>query len=232
MDIRLAYSHAGAGENLILLHGNGENRFYFKHQMSALSELFHVYAVDTRGHGDSERGQAPFTLEQFSEDLHDFMNLHRIRKAHILGFSDGANTAMVFAMRYPECVDRLILNGGNMHPWGVKWRYQIPIVLEDRICKCRIRKSESARRKHEFLNLMTTQPQITPSMLRNIAAPTLVVAGKHDMIRLSETKRIAQSIPNSKLVLLPGNHFVALQNPQAFNQTVIDFLKGGEEVHA
>ncbi len=52
------------------------------------------------------------------------------------------------------------------------------------------------------------------------------------MIRLSETKRIAQSIPNGKLVLLSGNHFVALQNPQAFNQTVIDFLKGGEEVHA
>ena len=59
MDVQLAYSEAGAGENLILLHGNGEDRTYFEHQIPAFSEHFHIYAVDTRGHGQSPRGGEP-----------------------------------------------------------------------------------------------------------------------------------------------------------------------------
>ena len=134
MDVQLAYSEAGAGENLILLHGNGEDRTYFEHQIPAFSEHFHIYAVDTRGHGQSPRGGAPFTLEQFALDLRDFMDERHIDRAHMLGFSDGANIAMLFALRFPERVDRLILNGGNLHPWGVKLRYQLPIALGYALC--------------------------------------------------------------------------------------------------
>ena len=78
------------------------------------SKHYQVYAVDTRGHGKTPRGIEPFTIRQFAEDLLGFMDEYQIEKAHILGFSDGANIAMIFAIRYPERVDRLILNGGNL----------------------------------------------------------------------------------------------------------------------
>ena len=113
MDIQLHYHENGQGFPLILLHGNGESSAYFQNQLPAFGEYFRVIALDTRGHGGSPRGTAPFSLEQFAEDLHSFMEEMGIRRAHILGFSDGANIALLFALRYPQMVEKLILNGGH-----------------------------------------------------------------------------------------------------------------------
>lgn len=52
-------------------------------------------------------------IRQFAEDLLGFMDDHRIAKAHLLGFSDGGNIAMIFAIKHPDRVNRLILNGAN-----------------------------------------------------------------------------------------------------------------------
>ena len=119
MDIVLYYQEKGKKEPFILLHGNGEDSSYFKNQIEYFSDRYRVIALDTRGHGKSPRGTRPFTIEQFSCDLYDFMEDHEISKAVILGFSDGANIAMKFAMKYPNRVKALILNGGNLNPAGV-----------------------------------------------------------------------------------------------------------------
>ena len=73
-DIQLHYIEQGQGQPLILLHGNGEDTTYFEHQISYFSKNYRVIAIDTRGHGKSSRGEKPFTIKQFAEDLHDFMN--------------------------------------------------------------------------------------------------------------------------------------------------------------
>lgn len=86
MDIKLYYQEKGTGELLILLHGNGEDSFYFKNQIDYFQSKYHVIALDTRGHGQSPRGDEPFTIEQFSCDLYDFMQRHQIFNAVILGF--------------------------------------------------------------------------------------------------------------------------------------------------
>ena len=89
MEIEHVYIEKGQGEPIIFLHGNGENSSYFKAQIEAFSERYHVFAVDTRGHGRTPRGNKPFTIQQFADDLVCFMNMHQIQKAHLLGFSDG-----------------------------------------------------------------------------------------------------------------------------------------------
>ena len=116
MDIALHYQEKGNKEPFILLHGNGEDGSYFKNQIDYFSDRYRVIALDTRGHGKSPRGTKPFTIEQFSNDLYEFMNSLDISQAVILGFSDGANIAMKFAMKYPNKVKALILNGGNLNP--------------------------------------------------------------------------------------------------------------------
>ena len=65
MSISLFYIEQGSGEPLILLHGNGENGAYFSNQISFFSKRYRVIVPDTRGHGQSPRGTAPFTLAQF-----------------------------------------------------------------------------------------------------------------------------------------------------------------------
>ena len=127
MDIEHYFIEKGQGDPLILLHGNGENSDYFVGQIDVFAQRYHVYALDTRGHGKTPRGDAPFTIRQFADDLRFFMDVHQIEKAHLLGFSDGGNIAMVFALKYPERVDRLILDGANLDAKGVKRSIQIPL---------------------------------------------------------------------------------------------------------
>ncbi|MBD5487825.1 MAG: alpha/beta hydrolase [Lachnospiraceae bacterium] len=133
MDIKHFYIEKGQGEPLILLHGNGESCDYFKNQIDEFSKYYHVYALDTRGHGKTPRGRSPFTIRQFAKDLSDFMDGHKIARVHLLGFSDGGNIAMIFALHYPDRVNRLILNGANLHAKGVKRTTQIPIEIGYRI---------------------------------------------------------------------------------------------------
>ena len=224
MDIRHYFIEKGQGEPLILLHGNGENVDYFAGQIDVFARDYHVYALDTRGHGQTPRGDAPFTIRQFADDLLAFMDAHGIGKAHILGFSDGGNIAMVFAMKYPERVDKLILDGANLDAGGVKRSIQIPIEIGWRIAKLFARKSEDAKRNAEMLGLMVNDPNVPPEELSAIQAKTLVIAGTKDMIKEEHTRLIARSIKDSQLVILKGDHFIANKCPEAFNRAVLDFL--------
>ena len=225
MDITLNYIEKGTGAPLILLHGNGENLDYFTAQTEYFSKKYRVIALDTRGHGKSERGTAPFTIRQFAEDLHDFMEAHDIPKAHILGFSDGGNIALCFALKYPHMVDRLILNGANLDGSGVKTSIQLPIILGYRLASLFAKKSPQAKANAEMLGLMVNDPALSPEQLHSLHIKTLVIAGTKDMIREKHTRLIQESLPDARLVLLPGSHFIASECPEAFNAAVAQFLE-------
>ena len=225
MDIKHFYVEKGQGEPLILLHGNGESCAYFEHQMDPFSARYHVYALDTRGHGKTPRGDRPFTIRRFAEDLLGFLDEHQIDRAHLLGFSDGGNIAMVFAMRYPGRVGKLILNGANLDAGGVRPTVQIPIEIGCRIARAFAKKSGQARQNAELLGLMVTDPNVSAAELSNITAKTLVIAGTRDMIKAEHTRLIAESIPGAELAFLEGGHFIAVKQPEQFNQRVLEFLE-------
>ena len=225
MDIQLFYLEKGSGEPFILLHGNGENGNYFKNQIEYFQNWYHVIALDTRGHGKSLRGSAPFTIEQFACDLYDFMQQHKILSAVILGFSDGANIAMKFAIKHPNRVKALILNGGNLNAAGVKWTTQLPIEIGYKLARRFAAKSTGAKANAEKLGLMVNEPNISLSELLQITAPTLVICGTKDVIKRAHTKQIAAALPNAKLAFIKGGHFIANKRPAEFNCTVAQFLK-------
>ena len=214
MDIEHFYIERGHGYPIILLHGNGESSEYFRKQIEEFSKWYHVFALDTRGHGKTPRGDKSFTIRQFADDLLCFMDERQIERAHLLGFSDGGNIAMVFAIRYPERVNRLILNGANLNAHGVKRSVQIPIEIGYRIATRFSGKSYSAKLNAEMLGLMVNDPNVRPEELGNIRARTLVIAGTKDMICESHTRLIAECIADSQLVLIKGGHFIAAKNPE------------------
>ena len=142
----------------------------------------------------------------------------------LLGFSDGGNIALEFALKYPERVEKLVLNGANLFPSGVKAIYQWPIEFGYRIAKLFAKKSEKAKQNAEMLGLMVNEPNIDPSELARLTMPVLVVAGSKDMIKEPHTRLIYKSLPNAQLNIIEGDHFVANKNPEAFNEVVNRFL--------
>lgn len=225
MDITHFYIEKGQGEPLILLHGNGEDHTYFDHQIDVFAQHYHVYALDTRGHGQTPRGTRPFTIRQFADDLLAFMDARHIERAHLLGFSDGGNIAIIFAIRYPERVDRLILDGANLDTAGVKRRIQIPIEIGYRIARLFAKRSTSAQQHADLLGLMVNDPNIPVESLARIQAKTLVIAGTNDMIKERHTRLIAANISDAQLVIIQGNHFIANKQSEAFNHAVLHFLR-------
>ena len=225
VDIQLHYIEKGEGKPLVLLHGNGQSLNYFQNQIETFSKSYRVFAVDTRGHGRSPRGTAPFTMQQFSEDLRAFFEEHDLQKVHLLGFSDGGNIALTFALRYPEYIEKLIVNGANLNTKGVKLRYQIPIEIGYRLAKLSASKNETARRKSEMLGLMVNEPHICVAQLKNVTMPTLVLVGTNDMIKDAHSRMIAAALPHAEFVALKGGHCISKDAPEAYNRTVLDFLK-------
>ncbi len=211
---------------LILLHGNGEDHTYFVKQIPAFSPHFRLVLMDTRGQGQSTGGDGELNFSVFAADLLALMDHLQIAKAHLLGFSDGGNLALTFALAHPERVQSLILNGANLEPGGVKLSTQLPIVLGYGCCRLLSPFSHKARQNGAVLGLMVNHPHIPPQALAALTMPALVIVGERDMIRDRHSQLIARSLPNAQFVRIPGgDHFCAAKCPEVFNHAVLSFLQ-------
>lgn len=211
---------------LILLHGNGEDHTYFVKQIPAFSPHFRLVLMDTRGQGQSTGGDGELNFSVFAADLLALMDHLQIAKAHLLGFSDGGNLALTFALAHPERVQSLILNGANLEPGGVKLSTQLPIVLGYGCCRLLSPFSHKARQNSAVLGLMVNHPHIPPQALAALTMPALVIVGERDMIRDRHSQLIARSLPNAQFVRIPsGDHFCAAKCPEVFNHAVLSFLQ-------
>lgn len=211
---------------LILLHGNGEDHTYFVKQIPAFSPHFRLVLMDTRGQGQSTGGDGELNFSVFAADLLALMDHLQIAKAHLLGFSDGGNLALTFALAHPERVQSLILNGANLEPGGVKLSTQLPIVLGYGCCRLLSPFSHKARQNGAVLGLMVNHPHIPPQALAVLTMPALVIVGERDMIRDRHSQLIARSLPNAQFVRIPdGDHFCAAKCPEVFNHAVLSFLQ-------
>ncbi len=229
--MKLYTREAGEGKPLILLHGNGEDSSYFKAQIDFFSKWYHVIAVDTRGHGKSPRGEGGFTLKRFADDLKELLEEKGLSAVTLLGFSDGGNIALLFTLKYPKMVDRLILNGANLTPFGVKPLVQLPVLAGygASVLLGLGGRSKKQLKTRELLGLMVKEPWIPAERLKEILIPTLVIAGTRDMIRDAHTRKIAKALPKGELMILPGSHFLAAEEPEGFNRAVLDFLRRTEQ---
>lgn len=112
----LYYEKTGSGCPLFLLHGNGGSSAYFSKQVDALRQKHQLYLIDSRGHGKSTNTQKKIDFFKMATDLLAIIQQENLSKIALLGFSDGANLAMVFCHLYPEYVSCMILNSGNTEP--------------------------------------------------------------------------------------------------------------------
>lgn len=225
MPFGLYYTEKGFGTPLVLLHGNGENGEYFKNQIDYFAKKYRVIAVDTRGHGKSPRGNKPFRLETFADDLKNFLDENNLKRVNLLGFSDGGNIALIFTLKYPDYVNKLAVNGANLFPSGLKAGFLLPVKLLYGLFYFPARFNKKVKRRLELLALMAKEPDILPEQLNDIKCPVLVMAGTRDLIKEKHTRLIAGSVPNSRLCFLKGDHSIAKTNSLEYNKTVEKFLE-------
>jgi pimeloyl-ACP methyl ester carboxylesterase len=185
------YEKTGEGRPVVLLHGNGEDHGIFDVLSEELSIDHAVYAMDSRGHGRSGR-TSEFSYESMMEDTAGLIRQLGLSKPFIYGFSDGGIIALLLASRHPELVSGIAVSGANLDPQGVKEKYR------------RIFRVIHFFTRSRNVRMMLTQPDIKDEELEKIVVPTLIIAGKKDVIKESHTRHIAGCIRNSELKVLEG----------------------------
>lgn len=230
---RIWYARFGSGMPVVLLHGGLGNSGNWGYQVPALvGEGYRVVVIDSRGHGRSTRDTQPYSYELMASDLSAVMDVLHMKKVSLVGWSDGACTALVFASKAPARVAGVFFFGCNMDPSGTKEFEFTPIIGRcfNRHKQDYAQLSATPDQFDSFLEavelMQRTEPNYSAEDLAQIKIPVAIVQSEFDeFIKLEHAEYLARSIPNAEFILLPGvSHFAPLQRPEQFNGAMLNFL--------
>jgi len=223
--VKTYYEEYGQGEPLLLLHGNSESIGSFEFQIPELSKHYKVIAVDTRGQGKSTEDGKTYTYNLFAEDMNALLDTLNIDNTNVLGWSDGGNTGLIMAMKYPQKVKKLITMGANVFIDQSVVEKSVFKQLDEQLLELKSNATYEGKNRARLIKLLLTEPKLNPEELKEINCPVLVLAGEKDVIKKNHTKLISANITNSTLLIAEKEtHYYPRENPVEFNKTVLDFL--------
>jgi pimeloyl-ACP methyl ester carboxylesterase len=231
--ISIYYAVYGQGSPVILLHGGLANADYWGNQIKAFAPFHMVIVMDSRGHGRSTRDARPYGYDLMADDVVALMDVLKVAKADIVGWSDGAILGIDLSMRHPARVGKIFAFAANTVTSGVKHGVEKNPTFATFVGRAGHEYeaySETPKEYDAFVaqisKMWASQPNWTDEQLKAIIAPVLVVDGDHDeAIKRKHTEYIASTIPGAGLLILPNtSHFAFLQDPELFNYAVLHFL--------
>ncbi|MBC7878319.1 MAG: alpha/beta hydrolase [Anaerolineales bacterium] len=230
---RIWYATYGVGSPVILLHGGLGHSGNWGYQVPELVRSgYRAILIDSRGHGRSTRDTQPYTYELMASDVSAVMDALNLEKAAMVGWSDGACTALILASNTPTRVAGVFFFACNMDPSGTKEFEFTPILGR---CIGRHKKdyaqlSVTPDQFDEFSDavglMQKTQPNYSANDLAQISVPVAIVHSEYDeFIKREHAEYLAHNIPNAEFIYLPDvGHFAPLQRPDQFNNVMLEFL--------
>ena len=232
--VSIWYASLGTGTPVILLHGGLGHSGNWGHQVTAVvTSGRRAVLIDSRGHGRSTRDERPYSYELMAADVLAVMDTLKLAQATLVGWSDGACTALVLAERAPERVSGVFFFACNMDPSGVKATIAPSAVLQRCFGRHAADYAQLSATPDAFkpfaaaVQLMQkTQPDYSARDLAEISVPVAIVQAEHEeFIKAEHAAYLSHSIPRAELVRLPGvSHFAPLQRPGVFNVAMCAFL--------
>ena len=230
--VRVWYAVFGHGSPVILLHGGLANSNYWGLQIAALAPQFQVIVMDSRGHGRSTWDGGAVTYHLMASDVLALMDALQIPQAALVGWSDGAIIGLDIAIYHPERLTKLFAFAANSNTAGAKSSegsaafdaYKKP--TRDEYEKLSPAPAAFEAFHTQLIAMWLSEPDFTDVQLRSITTPTWIVDGDHDeIIKREDTDRMARLIPGAHELILPRtSHFAFLQDPEHFNEALLNSL--------
>ena len=212
----LRYAAEGEGKPVLLVHGNGESHDLFDTQIGQLvSAGYRVYAPDSRGHG----ANAPlpeYHYADMAEDMYQFIRALGLTRPYYYGHSDGGIIGLLLELSHPGTLGRMAVSGTNLEPAGLR---------ADFLAECEERNRYAP---DPLVTLMLNEPHIDPRELREIRIPVLLTVGSDDLVLPEESRRIAEALPDARLVVVDGaDHGSYIEGSDIMGGLLLDFFAGG-----
>lgn len=194
------------GYPLILVHGNGGSKNSLKEAAEYLANDYKVYVIESRCHGESS-DPGVISYDLMAKDIKEFIEAMGLEKPYLMGHSDGGINALTVAYTYPDLLGGFISCGANTTPDTFKPYFPLGVKIMNMA-------------KPDKLNdMMLTLPQMNAELLSKITCPAYIVAGEYDIMWLSDSVLIHDSIPHSKIAIIKGaNHssYISQNGKQAY----------------
>ena len=251
--MRLRYAEQGdpKGTPVILLHGYGDSSFSYSRVLPLMSANYRIFALDQRGHGDSDRPASGYKLSDFAADVVAFMDAKNLKKAIVVGHSMGSFVAQQVAVTEPDRVEKLVLIGS-----ATTARNAVVFDLQKAVNKLKDPVSRDFVRDFqysvvhrappdEFMNRVIAESLKVParvwrdaaagmlssdakSQLGKIKAPTLIIWGDKETVFLrDEQDALVSAIPNAVLkVYAETGHCPNWEKPEQFVKDFEEFVTG------
>ena len=251
--LRLHYAERGdrEGEAIVFLHGYSDSWYSFSRVLPLLSPEYHAFALTQRGHGDSERPECCYTVDDFAADVDAFMEAVGVDEATIVAHSTGAVTAQRVALDYPRRVTRLVLIGTQSVNEVVLGLREEVRTLEDPVPFEFVQGFQESTIYHpvpeEFLETVISESLKLPAhvwrdvmegtalsvgpdhaaQLGAIEVPTLILWGERDaLFPREEQEQLAAAIPDATLKVYPETgHDVHWERPEQVVRDLETFMK-------
>ncbi|WP_176706352.1 alpha/beta fold hydrolase [Paenibacillus hemerocallicola] len=238
-DLEMFYEKMGFGDPVIFLHsGYSRGILAFASQMLDFQKKYTCYLPDFRGHGRTRCDSLEWNSPQIADDILAYMDQMSIARAHLIGFSLGANVGLYMAVDHPDRVATLTTIGtsGFCDPAGVE-EFEPEWIIrngrQDFIDHMTERHEEAHRgnwQEHVRQSAIDWRlyPQLSEEQLGGIGCPALFISGEHDPFA-GEERLIALSslVKGSKYLIVPGGshrpHMVR-ENPVYVNDAILEFL--------
>lgn len=232
---RIWYGVVGAGKPVVLLHGGRASSLGWGNQVPALlAHDYQVILVESRGHGRSTLGATPLSYRLMGSDVLAVMDALALGKAALVGWSDGANTAITLAMTDPQRIDKVVAFGPNVNmrfltpPAPSPLFGQVEARLQADYAALGGDPAGFARLSGAVRAMQAREPDYSDAELAAIQGPAITILGAdHDeFISLRHFSYIAATIPAARLAILPDvSHFAPWQDADGFNRAMLKALE-------
>ncbi len=234
-DIKLYYAifNKEGKEPVILLHGGFSSSDEWGFEVPMLAKTHQVIVVDSRGHGRSSLSAQPLSYALMMSDIVQLMDYLKLKKASIVGWSDGGIIGLLLAIHHPERVNKLFTFGTNYNLSGYKDEPFDSALAARFMARAEANYRRLSPTPDNFTGLRkalrtmySNEPNIQPAELKTITAPTVIAGGQYDQfIKQEHFKELASLIPGAKLVIIPNvSHGGPLQDPVRFHQAIVNLL--------
>jgi pimeloyl-ACP methyl ester carboxylesterase len=227
-----SFEWANNGEPVLLLHGGLSNTDSFADVMVApLENAFHLYAYDRAGHGRSADQPGSFHFDFQRDEAIAFIVEVIKEPVHLVGYSDGANIALMVAIARPDLVKSIVSIAANFSAAGI---VELPVfdpagISDEERAEYALTSPDApetlAIKNAKMHQIWKVEPNIKITDIAEISVPTLVMAGDDDVVKHSHTIELYEALPLGQLAIVPGtSHGLVKEKPEVVTALIKSFL--------